>query len=230
MVPETFEGAGMRTRFSDRVEAGELLAEKLLSYADNPNVIVLALPRGGVPVAAQVAKRLHVPLDVFVVRKLGLPGHPELAMGAIASGGIRVFNGEVVSALRIPDEVINAVTAEEYQELKRREKLYRDDLPSPDVEGKTVILVDDGIATGSTMFAAISALRQLNVGRVVVATPTVAPATRDYLCKQADEVIAVMVPEEFYGVGQWYEDFAQTSDEEVKRLLAGNHHETAAVV
>ena len=220
----------MRMRFRDRIEAGELLAEKLLSYADQPDVLVLALPRGGVPVGAQVAKRLHVPLDVFVVRKLGLPGHPELAMGAIASGGLRVFNGEVVNALRIPEEVINAVTAQEYQELQRREKLYREDLPPPDLEGKTVILVDDGIATGSTMAAAISALRQLNVGRLVVAAPTIAPATRDYLRQRADEVIAVIVPEEFYGVGQWYEDFAQTTDEEVKRLLAGNHQESPAAV
>ncbi|HET7513072.1 MAG TPA: phosphoribosyltransferase [Chthoniobacterales bacterium] len=220
----------MRMRFRDRIEAGELLAEKLLSYADQPDVLVLALPRGGVPVGAQVAKRLHVPLDVFVVRKLGLPGHPELAMGAIASGGVRVFNGEVVNALRIPEEVINAVTAQEYQELQRREKLYREDLPPPDLEGKTVILVDDGIATGSTMAAAISALRQLNVGRLVVAAPTIAPATRDYLRQQADEVIAVIVPEEFYGVGQWYEDFTQTSDEEVKSLLTGNHQESPAAV
>ena len=220
----------MRMRFRDRIEAGELLAEKLLSYADQPDVLVLALPRGGVPVGAQVAKRLHVPLDVFVVRKLGLPGHPELAMGAIASGGLRVFNGEVVNALRIPEEVINAVTAQEYQELQRRENLYREDLPPPDLEGKTVILVDDGIATGSTMAAAISALRQLNVGRLVVAAPTIAPATRDYLRQQADEVIAVIVPEEFYGVGQWYEDFTQTSDEEVKSLLTGNHQESPAAV
>jgi predicted phosphoribosyltransferase len=136
----------------------------------------------------------------------------------------------VVNALRIPEEVINAVTAQEYQELQRREKLYREDLPPPDLEGKTVILVDDGIATGSTMAAAISALRQLNVGRLVVAAPTIAPATRDYLRQQADEVIAVIVPEEFYGVGQWYEDFAQTTDEEVKRLLAGNHQESPAAV
>jgi len=210
----------MRTRFQNRIEAGQLLADKLLAYADNPNVIVLALPRGGVPVAAQVAQKLHVPLDIFVVRKLGLPGHPELAMGAIASGGVRVFNGEVMNAFRIPEAVINAVTAAEYQELKRREKSYRDDLPPPEVEGKTVIIVDDGIATGSTMFAAISALRQLNVGRVIVATPTVAPSTSAYLRQKADEVVAVMQPEEFYGVGQWYEDFSQTTDAEVHELLA----------
>ncbi len=218
-------------RFRNRIEAGQLLAEKLLAYAANPEVIVLALPRGGVPVGAQVAQRLHVPLDVFVVRKLGLPGHPELAMGAIASGGVRVFNGEVVNAFRIPDEVINSVTAAESQELKRREKSYRGELPPPEVEGKTVIIVDDGIATGSTMVAAISALRQLNVGRVIVATPTVARSTSNYLRPNADEVVAVMEPEEFYGVGQWYEDFSQTTDEEVHQLLgSGNHGKEPAVV
>ncbi len=214
----------MRTHFRDRTEAGELLAEKLTHYANKSDVIVLALPRGGVPVGAQVAKRLGVPLDVFVVRKLGLPGHPELAMGAIASGGVRVFNGDVVNAFRIPDEVINAVTAEEFQELKRREQSYRDDLPPPEVEGKTVIIVDDGIATGSTMVAAISALQQLNAGRIVVAAPTMARTTYVYLRENSDEVVAVIVPEEFYGVGQWYEDFSQTSDEEVHRLLAQMNH------
>ena len=191
-------------RFRDRSEAGELLAEKLTRYASQPDVIVLALPRGGVPVGAQVAKKLNVPLDVFVVRKLGFPGHPELAMGAIATGGVRVFNGDVVNAYRIPDEVINAVTAEEFQELQRRERSYRGDLPPPEVEGKTVIVVDDGIATGSTMLAAISALRQLNASRVVVAAPTIARTTYEYLRENCDEVVAVIVPEEFYGVGQWY--------------------------
>ena len=221
----------MKMQFRDRDEAGALLAAKLMAYANKPDVIVLALPRGGVPVGAQVAKKLKVPFDVFVVRKLGLPGHPELAMGAIASGGVRVFNGDVVNALRIPDEVINAVTSEEYQELKRREQSYRDDLPPPEVEGKTVIIVDDGIATGSTMVAAISALRQLNAGRVVVATPTAARSTYDYLRQNADDVVAVIVPDEFYGVGQWYEDFSQTSDEEVHRLLAEmNHRESPAAV
>jgi predicted phosphoribosyltransferase len=217
----------MKMRFRDRYEAGALLAEKLTDYANNPDVIVLALPRGGVPVGAEVARKLKVSFDLFAVRKLGLPGHPELAMGAIASGGVRVFNGDVVNALRIPDEVINAVTATEFQELKRREQAYRDDLPPPELEGKTVIIVDDGIATGSTMVAAISALRQLNVGRIVVATPTVARSTYDYLRENADEVVAVLVPEEFYGVAQWYEDFSQTSDEEVHRLVAEMHHREA---
>ena len=209
----------MRTQFRDRFDAGELLAEKLTGFANKPDVIVLALPRGGVPVGAQVARRLNVPLDVFVVRKLGLPGHPELAMGAIASGGVRVFNGDVVNSLRIPDEVIDAVTAKELQELQRRERSYRDDLPPPEVEGKTVIVVDDGVATGSTMAAAVGALRQLGAGRIIVATPTIARSTYNYLSTSADEVVAVIVPEEFYGVGQWYEDFTQTSDEEVQELL-----------
>lgn len=214
----------MRTQFRNRTEAGERLAERLAPYADNPDVLVLALPRGGLPVAAEVAKKLHAPLDVFVVRKLGLPEHPELAMGAIASGGVRVFNAEVINALRIPDEVINAVTAEEFQELKRREKSYRDDRPPPDVEDKTVLVVDDGIATGSTMLAAVSALRRLNAARVVVATPTIAPSTVEYLSKHADEIVAVIIPREFYGVGQWYEDFSQTSDEEVRDLLETTSH------
>ncbi len=219
----------MKRQFRDRHEAGELLAGKLAAYANKPNVIVLALPRGGVPVAAQVAKSLNLPLDVFVVRKLGLPGHPELAMGAIATGGVRVFNGDVINSLRVPDEVINAVTAEEFQELKRREQSYRDDLPPPEVEAKTVIIVDDGIATGSTMVAAVAALRQLGAGPIIVATPTVARSTYDYLRTIADDVVAVIVPEEFYGVGQWYQDFSQTSDEEVHQLLAElNRQETPA--
>ncbi len=181
---------------------------------------MLALPRGGVPLAAEVAKKLCAPLDVFVVRKLGLPGHPELAMGAIASGGVRVFNGEVVNALRIPDEVIDAVSAEELAELQRREKVYRAGLPPLDVEGKTIIVVDDGIATGSTMLAAVSALRQLNAARIIIAAPVVAASTYREMQRAADEVTAVIIPERFHAVGQWYKDFSQTSDEEVRDLLA----------
>ena len=210
----------MKTQFFNRTEAGQILAENLSNYANREGVVVLALPRGGVPVAAEVARRLNVPLDVFVVRKLGLPGHPELAMGAIASGGVRVFNGKVVNALRIPDEVIDAVSAQELIELQRREKAYRAGLSPLDVEGKTVIVVDDGIATGSTMLAAVSALRQLNAARIVVAAPVVAASTFSEMQRAADEVAAVMVPEHFYAVGQWYEDFSQTSDEEVRELLA----------
>ena len=210
----------MKTQFFDRTEAGQFLAETLSTYANRDDVVVLALPRGGVPVAAKVAKNLNAPLDVFVVRKLGLPGHPELAMGAIASGGVRVFNGEVVNALRISDEVIDAVSAEELIELQRREKAYRAGLPPLDVEGKTVIVVDDGVATGSTMLAAVSALRQLNAARIVVAAPVIAASTYSDTQRAADEVAAVMMPEHFYAVGQWYEDFFQTSDQEVRDLLA----------
>ena len=219
----------MRTQFRDRSEAGELLAAQLTAYANQPNVIVLAVPRGGVPVAARVARKLNAPLDVFVVRKLGFPAHPELAMGAIALGGVRVFNGDVVNAFRIPDEVINAVTAAEDQELQRRERSYRGNLPSPDVESKTVIVVDDGIATGSTMRAAVSALRQLKAGCIVVAAPTIARTTYHDLRAECDEVVAVIVPAEFYGVGQWYQDFAQTTDEEVQQLLGKlSHWDTSA--
>ena len=210
----------MKTQFFNRTEAGQFLAESLSAYADREDVIVLALPRGGVPVAAEVAKRLNAPLDVFVVRKLGLPGHPELAMGAIASGGVRVFNGEIVNGLRIPDEVIDAVSGEELIELQRREKVYRAGLPPLEVEGKTVIVVDDGIATGSTMLAAVAALRQLNAAYIVIATPVVAASTYREMQRAADEVAAVMIPENFYAVGQWYEDFSQTSDDEVRALLA----------
>jgi putative phosphoribosyl transferase len=214
----------MKTQFFDRTEAGQFLAENLSAYADREDVIVLALPRGGVPVAAEVAKRLNAPLDVFVVRKLGLPGHPELAMGAIATGGVRVFNGEVVNALRIPDEVIDAVSADELIELQRREKAYRAGRPPLDVEGKTVIVVDDGIATGSTMLAAVSALRQLNATRIVVAAPVIAASAHREMQRATDEVTTVMIPERFYAVGQWYEDFSQTTDEEVRDLLAQAAH------
>ncbi|HEU0273144.1 MAG TPA: phosphoribosyltransferase [Candidatus Udaeobacter sp.] len=210
----------MKTQFLNRVDAGQRLAQKLTAYANRKDVLVLALPRGGVPVAAEVAKTLNVPLDVFVVRKLGLPFHPELAMGAIASGGVRVFNGDVVNSLRIPDEVIDSVSAQEFAELQRREKAYRNDLPPPEVEGKTIILVDDGIATGSTMLAAIAALRQLNVAHIVVATPVVPASTYCEIRRVADEVVAAMIPEDFHAVGQWYEDFSQTSDDEVRKLLA----------
>lgn len=214
----------MKTQFFDRTEAGQFLAEQLSAYADREDVIVLALPRGGVPVAAEVAKRLNAPLDVFVVRKLGLPGHPELAMGAIASGGVRVFNGEVVNALRIPDEVIDTVSADELIELQRREKAYRAGRPPLDVEGKTVIVVDDGIATGSTMLAAVSALRQLNATRIVVAAPVIAASTHREMQRATDEVTTVMIPERFCAVGQWYEDFSQTTDEEVRDLFAQAAH------
>ncbi len=219
----------MRTQFSDRLEAGELLAEKLTAFANKPDVLVLALPRGGVPVAAEVAKKLNVPLDVFVVRKLGLPGYPELAMGAIASGGVRVLNREVVDSLNIPAEVIDAVAGNEQRELERRERNYRDDLPPPEVRGKTVIVVDDGIATGSTMMAAVAALRRSDAAQIVVAAPVIAPTTYLELRGCADEIAAVFVPAEFHGVGQWYEDFSQTSDEEVREILAQSNRRGRAV-
>jgi putative phosphoribosyl transferase len=219
----------MNARFRDRTEAGELLAEELTSYADKPNVIVLALPRGGVPVGAQVARKLNLPFDIFVVRKLGLPGHPELAMGAIAMGGVRVINRDVVDGLRIPELVIDAVVAQEQEELARRRHAYRGDLPAPQVRGKTVILVDDGIATGSTMIAAVAALRQLGAGRIVVAAPVIARSTFHQIKHAGDEVVAVIVPEEFLGVGAWYGDFSQTTDNEVRQLLGEmNHRATPA--
>lgn len=210
----------MAERFRDRTDAGRLLAEKLAAYAHRPDVMVLALPRGGVPVAYEVARALGAPLDVFLVRKLGLPGHEELAMGALASGGVRVLNDQVVRALRIPDYVIDAVAAWENQELARRERLYRGDRPPPDVRGRTVILIDDGLATGATMLAAVKALRQLQPVRIVVAVPTAAPDTCEMLRAEVDEVICAITPEPFHAVGLWYEDFSQTTDEEVRELLA----------
>jgi len=205
--------------FADRMEAGEELAKKLMRYADRPDVIVLALPRGGVPVGFEVARALHVPLDVFVVRKLGLPGHEELAMGAIASGGVRVLNHDVIRALDIPEDVIEEVAAAEQQELERRERMYRGDRPPPDVRGRTVILIDDGLATGSTMRAAVAALRQQQPARIVVAVPVGAPETCYEFQQEADEVICARTPEQLYAVGLWYRDFSQTTDEEVRELL-----------
>ena len=209
----------MRDIFQDRIEAGQLLAEKLVPYANQPDVIVLGLPRGGVPVAFEVAKALRAPLDVFVVRKLGTPGRRELAMGAIASGGVRVLNEEVVRGLGIPMEMVNAVTEEEQRELKRRELAYRGSYSEPEVRGKTVILIDDGIATGSTMRAAVRALAARHPARLIVAVPTVAGSTYSELRPEVDELVALMTPEQFDGVGKWYKDFSQTSDAEVTDLL-----------
>ena len=207
-------------RFRDRREAGRLLAARLSAYANRPDVLVLALPRGGVPVAAEVARALGAPLDVFVVRKLGVPGHEEFAFGAIATGGVRVLNEDVVRALQIPDRVIDAVAAREQEELARRERVYRGDRPPLDVRGRTVILVDDGLATGATMQAAIRALRQQQPARIVVAVPTASLETCDELKREVDEVICATTPDPFYAVGLWYEDFSQTTDEEVRELLA----------
>ncbi len=209
----------MRTQFCDRTEAGKMLAKLLAKYANHPGVLVLALPRGGVPVAFEVAQALNAPLDVFVVRKLGVPGHEELAMGAIASGGVRVLNKSVVDMLEISDHVIDAVAGRELRELQRRERAYRNHRPAPDVRGRTIILVDDGIATGSTMRAAVKALRELKAGRIIVASPTAALSTAEEMQPEVDEFVAVMTPANFAGVGQWYEDFGQTTDEEVRALL-----------
>jgi predicted phosphoribosyltransferase len=206
-------------RFQNRAEAGKVLAGRLRAYAGRPDVLVLALPRGGVPVAYEVARALGAPLDVFVVRKLGLIGHEELAMGAIASHGVRVLNLEVVHALNIPPEVIDAVAAEERLELERREKAYRDDRPVPDVHGRTVILIDDGLATGSTMRAAVAALKMLHPARLVVAVPVASRETCSELRREVDDVVCAFTPEPFMAVGLWYEDFTQTTDEEVHDLL-----------
>jgi len=209
----------MLTTFRNRADAGRRLAEKLVAYAGRPDVLVLALPRGGVPVGFEVARALEAPLDVFVVRKLGVPGHEELAMGAIASGGAWALNDDVVKALSIPDVVIRAVASREIKELERREQLYRGDRPALDVGGCTVILVDDGLATGSTMRAAIAAVSRLGPARLIVAVPTAARTTCAELGHEVDECVCVITPDPFYTVGTWYEDFSQTTDEEVRDLL-----------
>ena len=209
----------MSRPYRDRAEAGRVLAEELTEYAGRDDVLVLALPRGGVPVAFEVARALKAPLDVFLVRKLGTPGREELAMGAIATGGVRLLNEEVVRHLRIPDEVLDRVTAAELEELRRRERAYRDDLPAPAVAGRTVILVDDGLATGASMRAAVAALRQMQPARIVVAVPIAAPATCEEFQDEVDQVVCARTPEPFYAVGLWYEDFSQTSDDEVRELL-----------
>jgi putative phosphoribosyl transferase len=209
----------MTTQFRDRTEAGKLLATQLTTYVNLQDVLVLALPRGGVPVAFEVARALHAPLDVMVVRKLGVPRQEELAMGAIATGGVRILNTDVVQFLNIPGEVIDKIAAQEQQELERRERLYRGDRPAYDVQGRTVILVDDGIATGATMHAAVAALKQRQPARIVIAVPTAAPSTCDEFAAEVDELVCVMRPEPFIAVGYWYRQFSQTSDEEVRSLL-----------
>jgi predicted phosphoribosyltransferase len=208
------------TPFQDRREAGRILAAKLKKFANRADVLVLALPRGGVPVAHEVARSLGAPLDVFIVRKLGVPGYEELAMGAVATGGVRVLNDDIVTGLRIPAYLIESVTAQEQAEVKRRERLYRGGRPAPDVRGCTVLLVDDGLATGATMRAAVRALRQQQPVRIVVAVPVAAPETHAALAADADEVVSELTPTPFQSVGRWYEDFEQTTDEEVRDLLA----------
>src|SRR6266550_3540482 len=205
--------------YRDRTEAGKYLAAQLAHYANRDDLLVLALPRGGVPVAYEVATALNAPLDIFLVRKLGVPRYEELAMGAIATGGVRVLNDDVVRQLRIPASVIDSVAADELRELERRERAYRGNRPEPDVGGKTVVLVDDGLATGSTMRAAAAALRLQNPARIVVAVPVSAPQTCNEYRMGVDEIICAATPEPFLGVGQWYRDFSQTTDDEVRELL-----------
>ncbi|CEK10542.1 phosphoribosyltransferase [Legionella hackeliae] len=207
-------------KFINRHEAGRILADQLRSYAKQPDVIVLALPRGGVPVGYEIAKALSVPLDVFIVRKLGVPGHEELAMGAIASGDTTIFNEDIVEALHVSKEAIDEVIHSEEEELKRREILYRHDEPFPKLQDKIVILVDDGVATGATMRAAIKAIRQNNPARLVMAIPVAAFSTYQEMSKLVDEIVCPLQPLHFYAVGLWYEDFAQTTDDEVSELLA----------
>jgi predicted phosphoribosyltransferase len=206
-------------QFRDRIEAGQLLARELAAYANRNDVVVLALPRGGVPVGYEVAQALNAPLDIFVVRKLGVPGYEELAMGAIASGGVRVLNESVIQSAGISDDAINAVAEREERELKRREIAYRGHAPAPDIRGKTVILADDGIATGSTMRAAVAAIRKHNPASIIIAVPTAPASSYSELGAEADELVILTTPEPFYAVGQAYQIFDQTSDEEVRELI-----------
>ena len=215
--------------FQNRRDAGMQLAAKLTAYADDPMVMVLGLPRGGVPVAYEVARALHAPLDVFVVRKLGVPGHRELAMGAIASGGVRVLNTDVIQALGIAPMTIEAVAAAELRELERQQRLYRGNTPFPSLDGYIVIVVDDGLATGSTMLAAVRALRQMNPARIVVAVPVGAGETCQRLQAKADDVVCLLTPPLFQAVSLWYAEFSQTSDDEVRTLLeAAQAHDAPA--
>ena len=217
----------MRARFRDRRDAGRRLAGKLREYAGRDDVIVLALPRGGVPVGFEIATALQVPLDVFVVRKLGLPWHEELAMGALASGGVRVLDEDLIRVARVSYDDIERVTSIEQAELERRERRYRGDRLFPDVSDKTVILVDDGLATGSTMRAGVSALRRENPARIIVAVPVAAPETCNAFRDIADEIVCAETPEPFMAVGLWYDDFNQTTDDEVHDLLEQARNEPA---
>lgn len=207
------------TEFKDRRDAGRRLAQRLMHYVGHPEVVVLALARGGVPVGYEVARALHVPLDILLVRKLGLPGREELAIGAIASGGIRVLNADIIRMLNIPLEVIDFVAARELQELQRREHSYRGDQPTLEVRDRTVILVDDGLATGASMRAAVEGMRTQHPARIVVAVPTAAKEACEAFRHQVDEIVCAQTPEPFYGVGRWYRDFSQVSDQEVRVLF-----------
>jgi putative phosphoribosyl transferase len=220
MLSKSLSGEPLAIPFANRRQAGKKLAAKLTRYGNRSDVLVLALPRGGVPVAFEVARALQAPLDVFLVRKLGLPGHKEFAMGAIATGGVRVLNEEVTSRIHIPESTIDEVARREQKELERRERLYRGDQPAPNLQGRTVILIDDGLATGSTMRAAATALRQMRPAKIIVAVPVAAPETCEEFRSEVDEVVCAAMPEPFMAVGAWYEEFSDTSDEEVRDLLA----------
>ncbi|MCR4339507.1 MAG: phosphoribosyltransferase [Gemmatimonadaceae bacterium] len=218
-------GVVMTMKFRDRLDAGRQLASRLAEYADRTDVLVLGLPRGGVPVAFEVARALSAPLDVFVVRKLGLPHHEELAMGAIAMGGARVLDRALIAQVGVSDAEIEQVTRREEIELERRQKQYRGDRPLPDIAGRTVILVDDGLATGSSMRVAVAALREEHPRKIVVAVPIAPEETCEMLRGAADEVVCALTPEPFYAVGLWYRDFSQTSDEEVHDLIERSREE-----
>jgi predicted phosphoribosyltransferase len=205
--------------FNDRADAGRRLAAALGQYVGRDDVVVLGLPRGGLPVAWEIARALHAPLDILIVRKVGVPGHRELAMGAIASGGVRVYNEEVIRQLRIRPEQFEAVARQEEQELERRERAYRGGRPRPELAGRIVIIVDDGMATGSTMHAGVRALRGLNPARIVVAVPHAPPDTCHALGQEADEIVCLSTPEPYIAVGRWYRDFGQLGDGEVRELL-----------
>jgi predicted phosphoribosyltransferase len=206
-------------QFKDRRQAGQLLAKQLANYANNPDILILALPRGGVPVAFEIAKKLNLPLDVYIVRKLGAPEHEELAVGAIASDNTVVFNHDILHSLSLDASQLHAVIEKERHELERRNKLYRKQAPFPDIMGKTIIMVDDGIATGATLRAAVAAIKKSNPAKIIIAVPVGAPDTCEALKEEVDQLVCILSPQPLYSVGAWYETFPQTTDEEVIHLL-----------